>query len=366
MALVDDVPSARTVPGPGYRFLVGAGAFVLVVAGLREGADVLQPVVLALFLGFLSSPLVQWLRRLRWPRRAGLPHGVAVGLTFLSVLAALTGLVFLVRRAVTQVIAAAPRYAPGLQRLADDVVRLAARFDLPLSQDTLHAFATPERVLGLARGTAASALGFVSNFLLVAFVLLFLLLELPDLPQRIEHAFGKAARVWEGIESSTRQIQPYVRLKALISALNSVLFGVVLVTLGVDFVGFWMGLTFALNFVPNVGSILSTVLPATLALLQHGLPTAVGVVVSAIVIDQFLGRVVEPRLMAQSLGLSPAFVMLALVFWGWVWGALGVVLAVPLTVTVKVFLENVEDLRWLAALMEATPRTRPRDEADRG
>ena len=95
---------------------------------------------------------------------------------------------------------------------------------------------------------------------------------------------------------------------------------------------------------------MATTLPALLALVSRGLPSALVLVGGAIVLDQILSRIVEPRLMGRSLGLPPLVVVMSLLFWGWVWGPVGVVLAVPLTTTLKIILDETPDLRWLSVL----------------
>ena len=345
--------------GAGYRFLAAAGGFVLLVAGIKTAAPIMQPMVLALFLAVLLAPVIVQFRRLPWPGRAGFPHWLAVLLTLVLALAILGSVGFLIERSVEQLAALAPAYRSRFDQLASEATLAAARYGVDLSKSALTDLLTPEKELGILGGTAASAAGVASDFVLVFFMLVFLLVQGPLTPAHIEAAFGREGGGSERLGRMTRQIQTYMAVKTVVSALNGLLFGTSLWLLGVDFALLWGSLAFLLHYIPNVGALISVVPPTLLALLQYGLPTALAVALLNLVISQILGQVLEPRLTAHTLGLSPAFVMFALVFWGWVWGAVGVVLAVPLTVTVKILLENTDDLKWLAVFMDAAPREPP-------
>jgi AI-2 transport protein TqsA len=341
-------------PGTGYRVLVGGGGLVLLVAGIKAAAPILQPTVLALFLALLSASLVQRLERPYWPGHAGLPHWLAVLLTLALLAFGVVLCGFLLEQSIARLVAQAPAYSSRLSELASQVEAFAVRIGVPVPEEPVAGMLTGERALGILRGTAVSAAGLLFDLLLVLFMLLFLLLEFPLLSARMEAAFGHSAQVSERLQSATAQIQTYVWVKTVVSLADGILFGVGLALLHVDFALLWGFLTFVLRYIPNIGAVIAAIPPAVLALLQYGPGTALFVLGGHFVIDQFLGQIVEPRLTAHSLGLSPAFVLFAVLFWGWVWGAVGVVLAVPLTVTLKILLENTDDLRWLGVLMESS------------
>jgi hypothetical protein len=121
--------------------------------------------------------------------------------------------------------------------------------------------------------------------------------------------------------------------------------------LGVDFPFLWGLLAFFLNFVPNIGSVMASLPPILMALIQHGPGRALLVMLGYVVINMVIGNMLEPRLMGRRLGLSTLVVFLSLLFWGWVWGPIGMLLSVPLTVVLKILLEHSEDFRWLAVLL---------------
>jgi len=136
----------------------------------------------------------------------------------------------------------------------------------------------------------------------------------------------------------------------VVSLSNGIGMGLLAGMLGIPFAPVWGFLGFTLNYIPNLGSIVATTLPALLALATRGWPTVLAFVGGCVLLDQVLSRVVEPRLVSRSLGLPPLVVIVSLLFWGWLWGPVGVVLAVPLTTTLKIILAETPDLRWLAVL----------------
>ena len=124
-----------------------------------------------------------------------------------------------------------------------------------------------------------------------------------------------------------------------------------LALIGLDFPILWGLLAFLFNYVPSLGSIIAAVPPIILAFIQLGSGRALGVVAVFVAINLLVGNLVEPSLMGRRLGLSSLVVFLSLVFWGWVWGPVGMILSVPLTMIIKIMLENTQDLRWIGVML---------------
>lgn len=148
--------------------------------------------------------------------------------------------------------------------------------------------------------------------------------------------------------SAVKDTQRYLAIKTMISLVTGVLAGMLCWAAGLDFWPLWGILAFALNYVPVVGSFIAGVPPTVLALLVMGTPAAVAVMGGFLLINTFLGNFVEPMLMGRRFGLSTLVVLLSVMFWGWLWGPFGMLLAVPLTMMVKVILDNSDEFRWIA------------------
>ena len=124
-----------------------------------------------------------------------------------------------------------------------------------------------------------------------------------------------------------------------------------LMIIGVDFAILWGFLAFLLNFIPNIGSAIAAVPAVLIALVQLGPGPAVLTAILYIVVNTIIGNVIEPKLLGKNLGLSVLVVFLSLIFWGWVFGTAGMLLAVPLTMTIKLILDQMDELKWLGLLL---------------
>ncbi|MCY4159236.1 MAG: AI-2E family transporter, partial [Bacteroidetes bacterium] len=161
-----------------------------------------------------------------------------------------------------------------------------------------------------------------------------------------------AARITSVTDNISQQVRQYLVAKTLVSLGTGLLIFFVLWILRVDYPVFWGFLAFLLNYIPNIGSFIAVLLPFGFALLQFDTLT-IPIIAALLMwlIQMIMGNVVDPRLMAFSLNLSPLLVIVSLIFWGWLWGVAGMILAVPLTATLKIFFENIDSLRPIAVLM---------------
>lgn len=199
-----------------------------------------------------------------------------------------------------------------------------------------------------------SILNIVSYVFLTLLFMLFMLAENGDLTKRLFQAFPEAqarnlARIVANIDG---QVQQYLLTKTLISMGTGLFTSIILWLLGVDFALLWGFLAFLLNFIPNVGSIVATILPFFLSLLQFEsltIPLMVLFLLGGVQVT--MGNFVEPKVMAFSLNLSALIILVSLIFWGWLWGIVGMILAVPITATLKIVCENIEPLKPVAVLM---------------
>ena len=206
-------------------------------------------------------------------------------------------------------------------------------------------------------GTATSALsGVLSNVFLILLVVIFILLEATVFPAKVRALPGVSDTDWGRLERVVDEVRRYMSLKTLVSVLTGVLVTVWMWWLGVDYPILLGLLAFLLNYIPNIGSILAGIPGVLLAFVEFGVGSAAMAAVGYLVINTVVGNVIEPRLMGRELGLSPLVILISMIFWGWVLGPVGMLLSVPLTMTVKVAMESSRETRWVALLMgSATP-----------
>lgn len=329
---------------PVLRWLLGAGALVLIVAGMRAAAPLLVPMLVAVFLSLVVFPLVAALQR----RKA--PSWAAVTLTMLLVVGAMAGPGLVVQRTAVQFQEAAPRYQERLGEMIVAARERLAGYGLNVGElgEALH----PGVVADLVGYGVAGAATLLSNILLVLLLMAFILLEAASFTRKLRRARSLEEGESDFLSAVPGDVLRYLWIKTLVSLMTGLLIGFWVWVLGVDFAILWGFLAFLLNYIPNFGSILAAIPAVLLAMVQVGPGWALLVAAGYVVVNLVLGNIVEPMWMGRRLGLSPLVVLLSLLFWGWVFGPVGMLLSVPLTMVGKLVMENIPDLRWVAALLE--------------
>jgi AI-2 transport protein TqsA len=236
-----------------------------------------------------------------------------------------------------------------------------SRFDISRAQakEALDAFLSNIRQNQLSLGSLLQSLSgsffsFLGNVLWVILFMAFILVERDSYIKRLVQQLGKknAEPFLQSIQQINDSVKQYLGLKTLISFLTGTLVTIVLAVAGVDFALLWGVLTFILNFIPNIGSIIATVPPIAITLFQSGSMAKTVVVAALLLSIQFVvGNVLEPKLMGRGLNLSPLVVLFSLVFWGWLWGIPGLLLSAPLTGAIRIAMEQIDATRTVAVLI---------------
>jgi predicted PurR-regulated permease PerM len=329
----------------GLRALLCVAAVVVVIAGLKAAATMLLPIIVALFLSLLCIP----------PMRRLQSHGVPAGLSIAVVMAAATVLVLLVTavvgKSVTEFQAEVPTYSQRLDLLVGDGVAWLASRGVDVSPGEVSSMIDTGSIMDLVGRTAAALLSVLSNVLLVVLTMIFMLAEASGFRRKLALAMGSADADLSNWNLISERVQKYLAIKAWVSLATAACAFVLCLAVGVDFALLWALMAFLFNFVPNIGSVIAAVPACLLALLQLGPGPALILAIGYTVINLVIGNVVEPKVMGRRLGLSTLVVFISLLFWGWVWGPVGMLLSVPLTVIVKIALEHSDDFRWVAILL---------------
>ena len=332
--------------------LLGIVAVFVLGVILQEMRSVLLPFSVAVLLSFIFRPVVFFLKARKIPTVFSL---LVVLLSLMLVLVLVGLLVYSSARSFTD---ALPRYEPRIDAVVtnaeESLKRLAESLEIDVQDLDMGELLPVSTVTSMVSSGVGSFFSFVGNTLLVILFMLFILAGAGDLDAKVERALPSevAERIATVVRNASAQVRQYLVTKTLISAASGFLIFLILWILGIDFPLLWGFLAFLLNFIPNIGSLLSVFLPFLLSLLQFDtLTRPILALVLMETVQIVMGNVIEPRMMAFSLNLSPLLVLVSLIFWGSLWGIVGMVLAVPLTATVKIFLENIEPLRPVAVLM---------------
>jgi predicted PurR-regulated permease PerM len=342
------------------RFLLSAASAVIVIAGLRAAQSLIIPFLFSVFLSIICSPAVVWLQR------RGFPKLLAIVVVVFVLMGVLTGIGALVGGSVNEFIDAGPSYQARLNTLVDSWSDRLEEYDIDLPSLEVRDYLNPGGFMSVLGSGLKGLASTLSNMFLIILTMVFILLEATSFPIKLRAAFGERGEDPLHLAQVTAQVQRYLAVKTAVSAVTGIAIAIWTAVLGLDFALVWGLLAFLLNYIPSIGSIIAAVPAVLLALVQHGPGTAVVVGIGYLVVNTVLGNIVEPNLMGRAVGLSTLVVFLSLVFWGWVWGPVGMLLSVPLTMIIKIGLENSEDLRWLALLLDSgkVAQARLDDEAE--
>jgi len=325
----------------------GAAATVVVFAGLQAVGGLVGPVFLALVLIVAVTPISTALRR------RGVPRWLATLVMLLTVYAVLVGLVGALVYAVAELTMVLPGYAPRVNALLGDASdQLQALGVSPVQiQAALDTF-DYSSLVGFLQGVLGQVAGLLTTLLLILGVLLFMAVDAASFPERLRALGRTRPHVVTALTSFAHGTRRYLGVAALFGLAIAVLDTVVLLVLGVPLALLFGLLSFVANFVPNIGFLLALAPPALLALLEGGPGLMIAVVVAFLVINTVLQTIVQPRFVGDAVGLSVTVTFLALVFWGFLVGPLGALLAIPLTLLAKALLIDLDPrLRWVEVLV---------------
>ncbi|MEU4519284.1 AI-2E family transporter [Amycolatopsis sp. NPDC024027] len=332
--------------------LLGAAAAVVVLAGIQAVAWLAGPVFLAFVVVITLDPVRTWLRD------KGLPRWLTVAVLVVTVYAILLGFFLVVVVSVAQLSALLPGYTGQVDELLHDGLTVLSRFGVgePELRTMLSSLDTG-KLVGLAGSLLAGVGGLLTNLAFLFALLLFLSAETAWAGQRL----GRIARDRPWISASLRGFvtgtRRYLLVTTVFGGLVAALDTTALALLSVPGAVLWGLLAFVTNYIPNVGFVIGVAPPALIALLDGGWRSLILVLIVYAGLNFVVQSLIQPRFVAGSVGLSTLVTVLALVFWTWLLGPLGAVLAVPATLLAKALLVDVDPrARWADALLSAPRR----------
>jgi AI-2 transport protein TqsA len=339
----------------GKLVLIFLGILVFIAVGfvLHILEPILLPFVVAVFLSRIFGPLNAALRRRRVP----------AALSILLVLIVVSAVLFIFGTAVyssaQSFSASLPRYQERSKELvAQSTGWLVASFpslQAQIQQWNWQEVLKASTLTGYLAATVGSFLLFFNDAFLVLLFLVFLLAGSEEFPEKLRRAMPENAErlsaMMHNIESGVRR---YIVTKTLFNLTTGAMVTTLLAAFGVDFPLLWGLLTFLAHYIPSVGAVISVGLPTIFLFLQFSPGTALLIAILNGVLQFVMGNAVEPRIMGSSLDLSPLLVLIALLFWGFLWGPWGMILSVPITSSIKIICENIGPLRPVAILMSGS------------
>jgi len=332
----------------GKSSLIKLASLVIIIAGMKAASSLIVPFLLAVFLAIICAPLLFWLRSKGIPELLGLflILAIVIGLWLL--------LAMLVSTALSEFSRNVPYYQDRLDLILRTLVAWLGEHGVAIDSALVLEIFNPGRIMKLIGGTLNGLGGMLTNAFLILLTFVFLLLEAAGIPEKIKAVRGNSEKSLNEYIEITHGVNRYLAMKTVTSLSTALVVLLFLSLLKVDFAILWALFAFLLNFVPNIGSIIAAIPAVLLALIQLGPLSALITAGGYLLINIVIGSIIEPRIMGRSVGLSTLVVFLSLTFWGWVLGPVGMLLSVPLTMTVKIALSGSESTRWIALLLGST------------
>jgi len=331
---------------PLIRPLLGAAAVVIVVFGLKYSSDVLAPIFLAATLAILFTPALWWLEK------KGLPFGLALVVMVLALGGFIILLIFILTTSLEQLSVKMPEYAALLHQRIDTLGAALGNIGVDL-QETLNSMVAD--TTGVAHSAIDIALGVLSNGVAVIFFLFLLFLMLVE-SRSVATKFQTRLQTGNNVViiqlgNYTRQIQKQYRIQAMSNLLSAAALTVEFLLFRIDGAFLWGFLAFILGFIPNVGLIIACLPAVAIAFILYGWGTALVILFIGIILNATMVNAVIPRIYGKGLNLPVLLVFTSFLFWSWVFGFVGALLAIPATLFVKALLQGRQDTRFLVVLL---------------
>jgi len=350
-------PKPDPQPGPGlagsppyFAILILAG-LVIIGVGLQATASIVAPVFLVITLVITVAPLRGFLVRHRWP--SWLASAVGLLAIYLLLAIILGSVVF----AIYKLVDTLPQYASAFNRIFDSLLALSTR--LGYGQQQIQNLASSfqlSSLTGPAQSLLSALSGGASLLLLIVTVVIFLAFDAGMIRERIGVIRETRPYIADGLVNFASRVRKYWIVTTVFGFIVAVMNVIALFIIGVPLALTWGVLAFVTNYIPNIGFIIGVIPPALIALLDGGVTSALAVVIVYTVINVVVQTIIQPRFTGDAVGISATVAFISLIFWAYLLGALGALLAIPATLFVKsVLVDNSVPANWLNALISSAP-----------
>ncbi|MEL4356915.1 MULTISPECIES: AI-2E family transporter [unclassified Luteococcus] len=353
---------ARTEPGAGQwsaqrqrsmprivLVMLGLAAALVALRELQDLASLVAPVFFALNLMITAYPLQRVLVRIGAPRWLG---SILAGL---AVLLALGLILFGLSYGVAAMVGELPKYTDQFTALYEQTLGLLARlgFDETVLVKALKGI-DPNSVISVVTGVLSNASGVATLMVVILTTLIFMVMDAIQIEDRMAAAARTHPGLVHGLELFAQGIRKYWLVSTVFGLVVAVVDYVILIGVGVPLALVWALFSFLTNYIPNIGFFIGVIPPALLALVEGGWKPAVIVVVAYSVVNFVIQSIIQPRVAGDAVGLTPTLSFLSLLLWGYVFGGLGALIALPLSLLVKALLVDIDnDARWANTLISS-------------
>lgn len=350
--------STKLQMSPFIKMLFVGASVVILIAGMGAYSAILNPIILAMFLTVIVSPIFKWLVK------KGMPAAVALLIMIVAVTVLSVAFLFFLFASFKGLANSLSTYETGLNQALADLQAGLASMGVDIGSIELSDIIDPASLLQWIGGFLTTLGGLAGTALFVTLMIVFALLEVTSFKQKLTQGLGADNPVVERSTKFTRSLINYILARTLVNVFTGGAVTIMLWLMGIDYALLWGILTFFLSYVPYVGIFIATVPSVLLALAQYGVGAAILVILGVTVINVLAENLVAPKIVGKGLSMSPLLVFVSFFFWSWLMGPLGMFLAMPVTVTVYFVLDSFEETRWVALLMTMPGSEKPAKKAD--
>lgn len=325
--------------------IVNFAGFMIIIAGVMFAASFVTSLLMALFISIILSQPILWLQKKK------VNQGLAITIVFVLVTGIFLGFGEIIATSFSSFSQDEVKYQKNLSEMGNSTLHFLESNGIQISTDKMTNLFEPAKIMSFTAGFLGQLGGFMGNSLTIFFLALFLLLELDSIPIKVKAIIKNNVESLQFFNVIGDSIRHYLSIKTVTSLMTGAFIWIGLTILGLDYAVIWALIAFLLNYIPNIGSIIAAVPAVAFALVQLGFVGAIWTAVIFVVINMIIGNAVEPKMMGKGLGLSTFVVFFSLLFWGFILGTVGMFLSVPLTMAVKIMLEQNENTKWIAIIL---------------
>lgn len=318
---------------------------VIIIAGVKAASEIVVILFLAIFIASIFSSLLNFLKKHHIPKILSYLLSLAIFVGFTLLMA------YIINISLQDFANNLPIYEQKFQTLILDIVSLAQSYGFKIQTSSILEALNLSSFFGFTTNILGSIGSFLSKFLLIIIGIAFILAESKSFETKLKVIFKYNAKKLEHFNLFSYNIQKYFLVKSTTSFLTGLIIAITLMFFNVDYPILWGVIAMLFNFVPVVGSIIAAIPAVLISLLNVDINTTIILIVFYVTINISISNIIEPKLMGKELGLSPLVIFFSLIFWGWILGIIGMFLAVPITMTLKIAFESNKHTHWLAILM---------------
>lgn len=320
-------------------------ATIIVISGIKMGAPILNPILMAVFFSVIIFQPIAWLKR------KGLNGVLAILIVVLGLLIVIVGMGGAVTRSIIHFSQNLPSYKNELHEITTTGINFLNGYGLDISTTSVTENFDASSALGYAGKFITGIGGLLGQITLLVLVAAFILGETNSFPIKLKAILKDPDVSLGNITAISKNIRYYLGVKTLTGLIGGVSVTVILLIMKVEYAIMWGILVLLMRYIPNIGSVIAAIPIMLFVLIQDGIVGVLYVGTAYGIINFILGQIVEPKFLAKGMNLSTLAVFLSLVFWGWILGDIGMLLAVPITMGMKISLETRENSKWMAIML---------------